>query len=346
MNPYDFAPVDFTRPPKRKSPLTHEKFRANAVSGHLTGTIATETPIFIKSGNTEQFIKNKAGQHIIPGTSLKGLFRCLVETIANGCFEKFDGGYTDKQRGRVNYGDKLPKAFRSCQDPNHACVACRIFGMLNGDKQFAGKAGFQDAVCDQPVRHEAVNTIALMGPKPHHDAFYLNGDRIAGRKFYFHHPLGIKTEKQKTAYNQRINPVGAGSEFVFSADFANLEMDEWSALLYAIVLEPSMRHKIGYAKPAGFGSVKIDVTSIQMIDYSRRYISTDRGVAEYADERLAQYVSKQIQPYIQNTTSRTLNELRRIWNWNPQDPTPYRYPTAVEKDWFQKNPKLPIGDTP
>lgn len=343
MNPYDFVPVDFTTHPEQRKPVQHEKFGTDTISGTLIGKITAEMPLFLKFGNTERFTMNRNGKYIIPGTSLKGLFRSLVETVASGCFEKFDGSYTDKQRGSANYKDKLPKQFRSCSDPEKLCIACRIFGMLNGEKRFTGKVGFQDAVCDRPVTHQAVNTIALMGPKPHHKAFYINGDQIAGRKFYFHQPSGIKTEAQKTAYNQRITPLNAGSEFTFASDFTNMESDEWRALLYAIVLEPSMRHKIGYAKPSGFGSVRIEVTHIRLIDYSKRYTSPDRGISEYSGENLKQYLSDQIQTYTQNTTSRTLTELRRIWGWNPRDTAPYRYPTTA---WFKDNPDTPISRTP
>jgi len=346
MNPYDFVPIDFNQPIARRSPILHRKFERNTVSGNLTGRIIAETPIFIKSGNSEQFTKNKAGQYIIPGTSLKGLFRNIVETVADGCFGgKCDRRYKDNQRGIIDHSKKIPASFLACTDAEHLCIACRIFGMLYSSNVFAGKVSFEDAVCSIPKPHPAIYTVDLMGPKPHHTAFYLDssGNRIAGRKFYFHHSQGIRTTKNKTSYNQRITPLDRGSEFTFSAGFTNLETDEWQALLYAIVLEPEMRHKIGYAKPSGLGSVKIEITHIRLIDYASRYSSPNRGISEYREQALSDYIDQQIRFFADNRTSQTLNEFRRIWRWDVNAPMRYQYPT---QDWFKNNPNLPISQTP
>lgn len=346
MNPYDFVPIDFNQPIARRPPVMHAKFESHAISGQLTGTITAETPIFIKSGNSDQFIRNKDGKPIIPGTSLKGLFRSIVETVANGCLGgKCDRQYKDKHKA-IDYSKYLPVSFLECTNAQNLCIACRIFGMQGGTENvFAGKVSFEDAVCVSSVSHPPVYTIDLMGPKPYHRAFYLDrgGNRIAGRKFYFHHPQGIQPKDKKTAYNQRIQPLGVGSKFTFHASFTNLEPDEWEALLYAITLEPTMRHKIGYAKPFGTGSVKIDITHIREIDYSKRYTSPNRGITELQGEALTSYIASKTQCYKNNTTSRILNELRRIWRWDVKNRTVYRYPTV---SWFKDNPNAPISQTP
>ena len=249
MNPYDFVPIDVSKEPVLRPPIRHEKFQG--MCGTLTGKIMAETPIFVKSGNTSFFTMNGDEDYIIPGTSLKGLFRSLVETVANGCFSgKFDGVYKDKQRGKIDHSNKLPAKFKACLDSENLCIACRAFGMLQAGKDskvFTGKVSFQDAVCNKPIPHQAIYTVDLMGPKPHHTAFYLNKNknRIAGRKFYFHHTQGLTTQDHNTDYNQYINPLDSHSEYIFQANFTNIEKDEWSALLYAIVLQPEMRPKIG-----------------------------------------------------------------------------------------------------
>ena len=60
-----------------------------------------------------------------------------------------------------------------------------------------GKVSFNDAVEIKICEHPAIYTIALMEPKPRHQAFYLDPiqvQHIAGRKFYFHQPGEIQTE--------------------------------------------------------------------------------------------------------------------------------------------------------
>ncbi len=46
MNPYDFARVDWSRPPERRLPIWHHRLTAQQqlYTGHLDVTIYTETP--------------------------------------------------------------------------------------------------------------------------------------------------------------------------------------------------------------------------------------------------------------------------------------------------------------
>lgn len=336
MNPYDFVPIEWNNPPERHPPSPHDRF--SGVSGRIEGTITAETPVFIfhspkRNSGAEPFITNQKGQHIIPGSSLKGLFRNLVETIGNGCFLLFDR----------NYESRLPRPFQKCSSTD-LCIACRMFGTIQGSNLLQlGKISFSDAVEVKICKHETVYTIALMGPKPRHEAFYLNPTRktIAGRKFYFHQPREIQTESRGSRYNQHIQPIDKGSRFSFSVQFTNLEDVELQIFLYAFVLEPEMCHKIGYGKPAGFGSASFDITKLTLIDYANRY-TTNQGTIEYADKDLEIYLSDQTQSFATNNTP-TLNALRRIWRWDLTDTTHYRYPA---QEWFEDNPGTPISGTP
>ena len=348
MNPYDFVPIDWDKSPIRKPASPHDRF--SGVSGKIEGTITAETPVFIfdspkRNSGAEPFITNQQGQHIIPGSSLKGLFRSLVETVGNGCFLFFDGTYDDEDRNKnIDYTTELPADFEKCKTDN-LCITCRMFGaMHSSDMLSLGHVSFNDAVEVSICEHEAVYTIALMGPKPRHEAFYLDPEQgIAGRKYYFHQPRGIPEAPQtKTRYNEHIIPVDTGSQFEFSLQFTNLETLELQTLLYTLVLEQNMRHKIGYAKPAGFGSVCFDITKLTLIDYASRYVA-NQGGREYEGEALATYLSGQTQLFTDDTTSPTLNALRRIWRWDPADTTTYHYPN---QDWFGENSNAPISETP
>lgn len=338
MNPYDFVRVDWNNPPDRHAPIYHEKF--SGLSGEICGKIIAETPLFIPKKNTENpklFIQNENREYIIPGSSLKGVIRNLVETVGNGCLLLFDGNYG---RG-INYNNKLPDEFSRCSQSDKLCIACRTFGTIQGSDVFKGKVFFNDAVATEVHEHEAIYTIVLMGPKPRHKAFYLDGNHIAGRKFYFHHITGIKTLSRDTGYNQYIRPLDTSTTFSFSVKFTNLEYLELKTLLYALVLEPDMRHKIGYAKPSGLGSVRIDLTAVRLIDYNSRYDSKNRGIVEYRDTELEDYLNGQIDEFM-NRNSITLRDLRRIWRWDKKDKTKYKYPS---QQWFSRNPNVPISDT-
>lgn len=340
-NVYDFVPIDYTVPPVRKPPVLHHKF--DGLAGQIACRLTTETPIFIpeaESPDPKKFI-TRNGLPIIPGSSLKGLLRNLVETVGNGCFLLFDGTY---ERHRVDYSKKLHPDFQKCKT-NDLCIACRMFGMLDHGNVFQGNVSISDAttLAGQYKTHPAIYTRALMEPKPRHKSFYLDSTEkyLAGRKFYFHNQRAIQTDQRKTDYNQYVTPLNKGSVFTFTVSFTNLREDEFAALLYAIVLEPNVRHKIGLAKPLGLGSVKIEATEMTLIDYRQRY-SLDRAApVKKTDAACKEAIEEYITPYTSNTTSQTLQALRRIWKWDTTDRTNHAYP---DQKWFRAHSSATLNE--
>ncbi len=352
MNPYDFVRIDWSKKPVRRSPAGHDRFTGQ--SGRIEGTITAERPLFIPQARPDQhgppiqsFATDGAGRAIIPGSSLKGLIRSLVETIAPGCWWLFDGFYRD----RVNYNNKLPRPFHPCQHGDNLCPACRMFGLISRSTLLKGHVNFDDAVCTEPIRHKPpVYTPVLDTPKPRHKPWYLdNAGQLAGRKYDFHQTQPnfwseLKTSRSGEALNQRIKPVDEGTTFTFWATFDNLSpQDELPVLLYALVLEEDMRHKIGYAKPAGLGSIHIELTRLELIDYSARYRAGEPGKTVYEKgSGLEEYLAGQVRPYTNDRHAVTLQDLRRIWRWPPDKTVEYQYPTW---QWFQDNPGTPISGT-
>ena len=355
MNPYDFARIDWSRPPERRLPIWHHRLTAQQrlYTGHLDVSLYTETPFFIadpRSVSTDvrkaaQSIKNAQGEYIVPGSSLKGMLRCVVETLGNGCLTLFDGSY---ERGRVNYRREVPTAFQHCDKNTSLCIACRTFGMLKERTSgvFLGKVNIGDArsVSDSVKLYDPIYTMPLMEPKPHHAAFYLDEDtkHVAGRKYYFHHsperePLTARRLELmggKPA-NKYIQPLDYDTEFQVRIDFTNLEEDEFAALLFAIVLETKMRHKLGYGKPLGLGSIFLQPTYLKLIDYASRYgqVGGGRGITEWEGDDLLSFMNERIEGFEENyLVQKAMDDLRRIWNWPPDPSVEYYYPS--KRDWF------------
>lgn len=348
MNPFDFVPIDWNNAPQRRAPAQHHKF--SGISGRIEGTITAETPIFIPESDGQSmkqrepykfFLRDGNGKYIIPGSSLKGLVRSLVETIGPGCWWLFGG----------KHHNKLPHNFHKCTDKNNLCIACRMFGFMVGSDLIQGHVSFDDAICQQEILHSPMYSIILSSPKDRHSAFYLDeNDKLAGRKYYYHHstpPVDVghwlpdKNSPPDKRQNQYIRPLDTGSRFTFSGNFNNLSEDEFALLLYALNLEPDMRHKIGYAKPAGFGSVKIVLTRLDLIDYQQRYTSSNAGETVYTEEMLTDFILAKIAPYVKNKDSVTLNGLRKIWAWPGRNDI--QYPNYK---WFKNNPTAPLSETP
>ncbi|MBX5459021.1 MAG: hypothetical protein IRZ31_19175 [Thermogemmatispora sp.] len=381
MNPYDFARIDWNRPPERRKPIWHDRLFGSDLprlySGSLTLRLTARTPIFIPAHSAtsgprdpskpEPFIQDGTGRYIIPGTSLKGLLRNLVETLGNGCLTLFDGNYEQERTGgrgryKAPYWDKVKPEFLHCEDEAHLCISCRIFGSLKERKSgvFTGKVNISDAQADPETvaLYEPMYTLPLVEPKPHHRAFYLDEQErcIAGRKFYFHHDPD-KEPWQADGYcyftrpepaNRYIHPLDYDTVFYARLDFTNLERDELGALLLAIVLEEGMCHKIGYAKPLGLGSVKLEPLRLELIDYARRYSLTARGQdgrEQLEGEALTQFIDELVEEFKrQHLQQLAMEDLRRIWRWPPDPDVEYCYP---DKYWFDQpeNARKRIAET-
>lgn len=357
MNPYDFARIDWTRPPERRCPVWHHRLVGQGTqrlyTGHLDVRIDVETPLFIADPRASTFdarkaavsIKNAQGEYIIPGSSLKGMLRAVVEALGNGCLTLFDGSY---EGGGVNYFREVPQAFQHCADNTNLCIACRIFGMLKEHTQgvFLGKVNIGDARVDAEsvYLYDPMYTKALMNPKPHHQSFYLDesGQHIAGRKFYFHHsPDREPLTEERLVFmagkpaNRYIQPLDRDTRFYVRIDFTNLEADEFAALLLAVTLKEDMRHKIGYAKPLGLGSISLFPTYLKLIDYHARYTRTGptQGITTYEGDALWSFLDEQIDTFsAKHLLPIAMEDLGRIWRWPPDPDVDYYYPS--KRDWF------------
>jgi CRISPR/Cas system CSM-associated protein Csm3 (group 7 of RAMP superfamily) len=362
MNPYDFVPVDRDRPPQRRPYRPHNL--TEGLSGRLQCRITAESPLFIpeyKGGRAQlrevkRFLTNSEGREIIPGSSLKGLFRSLVETVGPGCWLLFgrgncSGEYRDfEERINFDYHNKLHDAFYRCNDLKSLCPACRLFGVINGRNcSYGGNVTFSDAVCVERREHDPVYTIILSAPKPRHESWYLtgedngNGRTVAGRKYYYHMSdiatageyLPRNSDKPQ---NQYIKPLNTGSVFEFEASFNNIDDDDLNLLLYALFLEPGLRHKLGNAKPAGLGSVLIEPLRLEIFDMDSRYRGGD-WKRTLQGEPLTADIRERTSVY-RDDSGPAISALRRIWQWPPL-PVNFSYPGYR---WFKDNPRRTMAE--
>ena len=360
-NPYNFVKIDWNRRPVRERPLTYEKFQGK--SGSIKLKITSLSPLFIRHtyGENErrkpdginlpiQFAHNKKNEYLIPGSSLKGMLRATAEAIANSCLVLFDGVY---ERGRITYKLK-DNYFRSCKG-KELCITCRIFGMQSRDASFKGKINISDAKCKtSPKIHRGVILPILSTPKPHHTFFYKDpsekGDIIAGRKFYYHSNNITEAPRIKFSnrtgkpYNVKIKPLDKGNVFYSTVDFESLTEEELSLLIYTLVLEDGVCHKIGMGKPVGFGSIKIEIESIVFYDFLNRFISQEKWEekleGELEGELLKDYVKTETKSYRESNVA-NLESLRKIWKYTPEKNTNYSYPDRI---WFERNHKKTLKE--
>ncbi|MBO9317318.1 MAG: TIGR03986 family CRISPR-associated RAMP protein, partial [Chloroflexus sp.] len=103
-----------------------------------------------------------------------------------------------------------------------------------------------------------------------------------GRKFYRHHGKALnrleyeRAGRRQDHQNRTVRGVRAsGNIFEFTIDFHNLAPVELGALLWTLNLSDNEQcfFRLGYAKPLGFGSVRLSVIQVELLDLDARYRS-------------------------------------------------------------------------
>jgi len=186
---------------------------------------------------------------------------------------------------------------------------------------YAGRLRFSHAelLDEEPRTYDPITLAILSSPKPTTTRFYLkpvdskpkrgldnyqsgydNKDNVLrGRKVYRHHGHGgddsywSQPEREhvsvvgKSEQNRTIqDAVQPGSRFEFTIDFDNLSEVELGALLWSLEMGGSSFHRLGLAKPLGFGSVKLKVVKMSLLDTAGRYgVDFAKGWTEVSSDQ-------------------------------------------------------------
>jgi len=99
-----------------------------------------------------------------------------------------------------------------------------------------------------------------------------------GRKFYLNHDINsvlYNARTQRPGENQSqkniVTPISKSCHFLFRIEFENLSEKELGLLVYSLNPTDSFHHKIGMAKPLGFGTVKFHIDGLFLINRKKRY---------------------------------------------------------------------------
>ena len=349
MNPYTFVPLP--GPPRRERPNGHLRFVGN--SGTLTCLLTARTPLFVYDRRSARpaeppagpgheladFPTDAEGRPLLPAAALRGALRSVAEAASLSCLTLFDGHY---ERWTVDYRSRLPAAYRRCESAELLCPACRLFGTVGGlHAGYAGAVAVSDAVAEAGAAAlaERMTVAAVQSPKPHHQAFYLAPDgSIAGRKFYYHRPNGPVTTIERSRFSRTIQPLAAGSALPFTLRYRDLADDDLRLLLFALVLEPGLGHKLGMGKPLGLGSATIELQAAR--NTAPRDAAVGRPGEELTGEGLREWVDALLYP-LRDGAGVDLGPLRQVLALDPGRPV--AYPSA---EWFRSHPQAPLSEVP
>lgn len=270
----------------------------------------------------------------------------------------------------------LPKHLNHCKNLETLCPACRVFGWVRESAEgigidkptaYRGRVRLSHGILTHSEGELIETTLAILStPKPTTTSFYLLNSRgrpdptvtydiddahLRGRKVYRDHgkanfkeySINDKIDQNRTV-KRALNP---GAEFTFTLEFESLAPLELGALLYALELEKGMVHRLGYAKPLGFGSVKVTVEKVESIDWDERLqsVNLNSGWLSIKEAQLKQDFIKEMQEIYKENFKEMLVDLRVLLSTPPN--LPVHYPRAAkfpQKDgknyeWFMGNKK-------
>lgn len=280
INPYNFVPLQ--DPPERSAHRGLHRVGEDGWSGELTCELRPLTPLFTAdqrqgTDGPRPFLRNGAGTPILQGTTLKGMIRAVYEAMTNSCLCLANPVGKGKKGGEevtlYRYQDLGEHANERCNSRDSLCPACRLFGTIQGDQvHLEGRVSFSDAAL---VEGELVQGELHLGelstPKPKHGLIYgregRQGGPIAGRKLYYHHESDLEPGRDakrthRTTTILEYAPGGEGTSqtvFRFRLLFRDLAPEELARLLWCLELEEDLAHKLGLAKPLGYGSCRVAV---------------------------------------------------------------------------------------
>jgi hypothetical protein len=274
--PYDFVPFPKERP-DRKQGAGQDKLNPRLLSGTLELTLHTLTPVhvglgysdFIKAGNQEYLAALQASKpireegttrrrYLIPGSSLKGAVRSIVEAITRSCIRVTQG----------RHRPYIPQGYGGCMSVNDLCIACRLFGA----QDYQGHVSFEDAVAPKgslvllgtPLLWTPARGGRGLPPR------YLQGNQARGRKFYAHARPASGADPRAC--------IKSGAELPLRIHFLNLSEAELGILLTALGQHPSHPFpiKLGGGKPVGLGSVQVIPQRINLLQGADALKATGR----------------------------------------------------------------------
>ena len=132
--------------------------------------------------------------------------------------------------------------------------------------------------------------------------------KFRGRKFYFHN-----TDKQERGNPRRSSTyevIMKNSTFIGNLIFENLTREELSLLVFSLGLDGSFNPKIGYAKPAFYGSIEMSLNSVE--DLIGRYDKNHKSMDK-------EFIMGLARKYYQNSSNElkiVIDKLREILDKN------------------------------
>lgn len=271
---------------ERSKIVGHHKMEGERWYGHLDVIFTARSPLHVSSGlivhrddltpyfgkdldheNNDCLILSHVrhgGQRYIPGTSLKGVVRSIVEAITYSCLCHVDKKKIAPSARRND--NRLQALLETCSIDEGLCPACSMFGTLD----YAGRVSVQDAfqiagggnIARRPIAHPPQPERSQANNHRTQSIIYYTPDRkkLKGRKIYLH---GQQPRDAAGKY-EAIEVCKKGSRFEGKIDVNGLSKAELGLLLNGLGFPKKFSLKVGGSKPFGYGSLMVSAIGVSL----------------------------------------------------------------------------------
>jgi CRISPR-associated protein (TIGR03986 family) len=332
--------------------------------------------------------QSQSGRTIRPSDFIRSPKLLNVGSLVYASLEKSDNEFVAKALYPVNVSraaynhpvrDLLDKHIVPCENIDDLCLASRVFGWVSpkADKElaYAGRVQFSHATAEEVKFLDRDITLQILGsPHPTAVEFYLDIDRrdilpqqghlhgydapdasLRGRKMYRHHTefnADEATTEEHSKFNRTLRKVVLPeSTFTFKIDFKNLQPVELGALLWTLQLDDGRfkgHHRMGYGKPLGMGSVKIEIAGLEVWPTRNRYLDPLADGTELVsyDNEIETLMGRFVQKFEQLYGQGSFYDLPNIKDLQalldaPTVKLPIHYPRLPDSEknfeWFMRN---------
>jgi CRISPR/Cas system CSM-associated protein Csm3 (group 7 of RAMP superfamily) len=251
----------------------------------------------------------------------------------------------EAQASRLMFRDACPAAFEGAADWRGWYEPVRALPILSSPKVSATEFYMEDVAgaayfnYDYTVNYfDGFDQSGARVKSPVRS--FLDNPKLRGRKFYWHRK-SVLLDSTKVGANQRteIRPVGAGKSFFFEIAFDRITPDELETLLWVLTFgehNATHAHKLGHAKPYGYGSVRVTKAVVSVVTLGE-------------DLRLKKEISSNYVPKAPSP-SEALREYLKLTDFS-QASDDVKYPTGDKGgastrsvyQWFGINKEIRLG---
>lgn len=288
-----------TRDLTASSPGNHLQFRVDRFTGQLAGQMTALQPLHIGNGDLVPpmtvglpddvpLVKAFFHHHhniLIPGSSLKGAVRSLVEAVTFSCVSQ------TKEQWVKQDADLQSCSYNARRHQGELCLSCYLFGGMG----FAGRVTFLDA--PQKSGGSIIHYIPAQHKPKSDDA----------RRYYPHQLIDDRDPVLP------LQVTSAGSVFAWRMSFRNLSASELGLLLFALgQIPPSISLKVGGGKSSGLGAVSFELAEAYWLDVSSLYNQYETASARQPIDVNQCWQATKQEPWLrQIVVNRLQHDLRR-----------------------------------